>query len=141
MTNKSYTEEFKIEAVKQITERGHAAAEVVARLGASTFSLYQWVWRRQPKETVLVHSDQGSQFSSYDWQEFLKAHNLQPSMSRRGNCHDNAVAESFFQHSSVNEFVAGPTGVMKKRGVMSSTTSRYFTTRSVATVTAIGFRR
>ena len=46
---------------------------------------------------MLVHSDQGSQFSSYDWQDFLKAHNLQPSMSRRGNCHDNAVAESFFQ--------------------------------------------
>ena len=33
MTNKRYTEEFKIEAVKQITERGHAAAEVAARLG------------------------------------------------------------------------------------------------------------
>jgi putative transposase len=44
-----------------------------------------------------VHSDQGSQFSSYDWQDFLNTHNLQPSMSRRGNCHDNAVAESFFQ--------------------------------------------
>jgi len=60
-------------------------------------ALLMAVWRRQPKETVLVHSDQGSQFSSYDWQDFLKAHNLQPSMSRRGNCHDNAVAESFFQ--------------------------------------------
>lgn len=44
-----------------------------------------------------MHSDQGSQFSSYDWRDFLKAHNLQASMSRRGNCHDNAVAESFFQ--------------------------------------------
>jgi putative transposase len=32
------------------------------------------VWRRQPKQTVTVHSDQGSQFSSYDWQDFLKAH-------------------------------------------------------------------
>ena len=60
-------------------------------------ALLMAVWRRQPKETVLVHSDQGSQFSSYDWRDFLKAHNLQPSMSRRGNCHDNAVAESFFQ--------------------------------------------
>lgn len=60
-------------------------------------ALLMAVWRRQPKQTVLVHSDQGSQFSSYDWQDFLKAHNLQPSMSRRGNCHDNAVAESFFQ--------------------------------------------
>jgi len=41
-------------------------------------------------------SDQGSQFTSMDWASFLKAHNLQHSMSRRGNCHDNAVAESFF---------------------------------------------
>ena len=60
-------------------------------------ALLMAVWRRQPQATVMVHSDQGSQFSSYDWQAFLKEHNLQPSMSRRGNCHDNAVAESFFQ--------------------------------------------
>ncbi len=39
----------------------------------------------------------GSQHTSHDWQNFLKANNLQASMSRRGNCHDNAVAESFFQ--------------------------------------------
>ena len=45
----------------------------------------------------MVHSDQGSQYSSGDWQKFLKAHNLEASMSRRGNCYDNAVAESFFQ--------------------------------------------
>lgn len=60
-------------------------------------ALLMVVWRRQPKQEVLVHSDQGSQFSSYDWQDFLKAHRLMPSMSRRRNCHDNAVAESFFQ--------------------------------------------
>lgn len=60
-------------------------------------ALLMAVWRRQPKQTVMIHSDQGSQFSSYDWQDFLKAHNLQQSMSRRGNCHDNACAESFFQ--------------------------------------------
>ena len=60
-------------------------------------ALLMAIWRRQPEETVMVHSDQGSQFSSYDWQDFLKAHNLTQSMSRRGNCHDNAVAESFFQ--------------------------------------------
>jgi len=52
---------------------------------------------RNPEGEVLVHSDQGSQFSSHDWQDFLKANRLRPSMSRRGNCHDNAVAESFFQ--------------------------------------------
>jgi hypothetical protein len=46
---------------------------------------------------VLVHSDQGSQYTSHEWQSFLKSHGLEGSMSRRGNCHDNAVAESFFQ--------------------------------------------
>ena len=58
-------------------------------------ALLMAVWRRQPKSTVMVHSDQGSQFSSYDCETFLKTHNLQPSMSRRGNCHDNAVADFF----------------------------------------------
>jgi len=44
----------------------------------------------------LVHSDQGAQYTARDWLDFLKAHQLEVSMSRRGNCHDNAVAESFF---------------------------------------------
>ena len=51
------------------------------------------VWKRQP---VLVHSDQGSQYGSADYLAFMRENNLVPSMSRRGNCHDNAVAESFF---------------------------------------------
>ena len=55
------------------------------------------VWRRKPQSNVLVHSDQGNQFSSYDWQAFLKAHILQQGMNRRGNCRDDAVAESFFR--------------------------------------------
>ena len=45
----------------------------------------------------MVHSDQDSQFSSREWQMFLHQHNLESSMSRRGNCHANAVAESFCQ--------------------------------------------
>jgi putative transposase len=60
-------------------------------------ALLMAVWRRKPVAAVLVHSDQGSQFSSYDWRDFLASHNLVQSMSRRGNCHNNAVAESFFQ--------------------------------------------
>ncbi len=59
-------------------------------------ALLMAVWRRKPKHKVLIHSDQGSQFTSMDWASFLRAHNLVHSMSRRGNCHDNAVAESFF---------------------------------------------
>ena len=54
------------------------------------------VWRRRPKTRVLIHSDQGSQYGSDDWYRFCRDHNLEPSMSRRGNCWDNAVVESFF---------------------------------------------
>lgn len=60
-------------------------------------ALLMAVWRRRPKEQVMVHSDQGCQYTSGDWERFLRAHNLVSSMSRRGNCHDNACAESFFQ--------------------------------------------
>ncbi len=59
-------------------------------------ALLMAVYQRRPKQTVLVHSDQGSQYGSADYLAFMKEHNLTPSMSRRGNCHDNAVAESFF---------------------------------------------
>jgi putative transposase len=60
-------------------------------------ALLMALWRRKPKAKVIVHSDQGSQYTSHEWQAFLATHNLACSMSRRGNCHDNAVAESFFQ--------------------------------------------
>ncbi|WP_204313173.1 MULTISPECIES: IS3 family transposase [Klebsiella] len=59
-------------------------------------ALMMAVWRRKPDGEVIVHSDQGSQYGSDDWQRFCRANNLAPSMSRRGNCWDNAVAESFF---------------------------------------------
>lgn len=59
-------------------------------------ALMMAVWRRKPRSRVLVHSDQGSQYGSDDWRRFCLHHNLEPSMSRRGNCWDNAVAESFF---------------------------------------------
>ena len=59
-------------------------------------ALLMAVWRRKPTSKVIIHSDQGSQFTSFEWQDFLRRHNLEASMSRRGNCYDNAVAESFF---------------------------------------------
>ena len=59
-------------------------------------ALLMAVRRRRPKREVLVHSDQGSQYGSDDWMRFCRDHGLVPSMSRRGNCWDNAVAESFF---------------------------------------------
>jgi putative transposase len=59
-------------------------------------TLLMAVWRRKPCNPVVVRSDQGSQYGSDEWQRFCRFHNLMPSMSRRGNCYDNAVAESFF---------------------------------------------
>lgn len=50
---------------------------------------------RHPQET-LIHSDQGSQYGSDVWRRLCKSNHLEPSMSRRGNYWDNAVAESFF---------------------------------------------
>jgi transposase len=47
MSNKRYPEEFKIEAVRQIAERGHPVAEVSARLGVSQHSLYKWIKEQQ----------------------------------------------------------------------------------------------
>jgi transposase len=45
MSSKRYPEEFKIEAVKQVTDRGHAVADVASRLGVSQHSLYEWLRR------------------------------------------------------------------------------------------------
>ena len=59
-------------------------------------ALLMAVWRKKPTAKVLIHSDHGAQFTSIDWASFLTQHNLEHSMSRRGNCHHNAVAESFF---------------------------------------------
>lgn len=52
------------------------------------------VKQRRPRGTI-IHSDQGTQFGSDAWRRFCRSHQLEPSMSRKGNCWDNAVAESF----------------------------------------------
>ena len=62
-----------------------------------------------PQKKVLVHSDQGAQYTSKDWQTFLRDNNLEASMSRRGNCHDNAVAENFFSVLKKKEYAIEPT--------------------------------
>jgi transposase InsO family protein len=54
------------------------------------------IWQRRPKAGLVVHSDRGSQYASKDYRRLLKAHGFVGSMSRKGDCWDNAVAESFF---------------------------------------------
>ena len=54
------------------------------------------LWQRQDKTPVILHSDRGTQFTSDEYQRFLKGHNLIGSMRAVGSCADNAAAESFF---------------------------------------------
>ncbi len=61
------------------------------------------VWRREPSSGLVSHSDRGSQYCSYDFQKVLKKHGILSSMSRKGNCWDNAVAESFFGSLKVDQ--------------------------------------
>jgi putative transposase len=58
-------------------------------------ALLMAVRAQRPKGTI-IHSDQGSQFGSDAWHRFCRANRLKPSMSRKGNCWDNAVVEAFF---------------------------------------------
>ncbi len=60
---------------------------------------------RRPDRGTVVHSDQGSQYASFDYQRLLTAHGLVCSMSRKGHCSDNAVVESFF-HTIKTELVS-----------------------------------
>lgn len=54
--------------------------------------------QRRPAPGLIHHSDQGVQYSASDYRRLLAEHDIIPSMSRKGNCHDNACVESFFSH-------------------------------------------
>ena len=54
------------------------------------------IWNRQPKEGLICHSDRGSQYASKKYRKLLKTNGYLGSMSRKANCWDNSVAESFF---------------------------------------------
>ena len=54
------------------------------------------LWQRQDRSTIVLHSDRGTQFTSDEYQRFLKGHNLTCSMSAVGSCADNALVEGFF---------------------------------------------
>jgi transposase InsO family protein len=59
-------------------------------------ALIMAIWKRKPKKGLLWHTDRGSQYASDSHRKLLKQHGIQQSMSRKGNCWDNAVSESFF---------------------------------------------
>ena len=74
---------------------GWAMSERITR-GLTLDALDMALVRRRPLPGLLHHSDRGSQYASGDYQDVLAAEGLVCSMSRRANCWDNAVAESFF---------------------------------------------
>jgi putative transposase len=74
-------------------------------------ALQQAVAARRPAEGLIHHSDRGSQYCSHGYQALLSGRGMRASMSRRGNCYDNAPVESFF-------------GILKTELVYTGTTAR-----------------
>jgi transposase InsO family protein len=68
----------------------HMRAELVNN------ALIKAIWKRKPSRGLLWHTDRGSQYASDSHRALLKEHGIIHSMSRKGNCWDNAVSESFF---------------------------------------------
>lgn len=64
----------------------------------------QALWKRNPKPGLIFHSDHGVQYASKEFRALLKAHGARASMSRTGNCYDNACLESFF-HTLKTELI------------------------------------
>lgn len=74
---------------------GWAMDKTMTRQLALT-ALRQAIGREHPPAGLIHHSERGSQYASYEYQQALRDHDMVPSMSRKGNCYDNACAESFF---------------------------------------------
>lgn len=79
--------------------------------------------RRRPSPGLIVHSDRGSQFASHAFQDVLRAAKATPSMSGKGDCWDNARAESFFHSLKVERVY--PDGVYASRKVARSSILAY----------------
>ena len=63
-------------------------------------ALQMAIWGRKPPRGLIVHSDRGSQYCSHEYQKILNLHGLVCSMSKRGDCYDNAAMESWY-HSFI----------------------------------------
>ncbi len=79
---------------------GWAMAERITA-GLVCEALQMALWRRQMPQGVILHSDRGSQYCSNIYQNLMEKHHVTCSMSNKGNCYDNACAESFFHNLKV----------------------------------------
>jgi len=67
-------------------------------------ALLMAIWKRKPAQGLIWHTDRGSQYASDSHRKILQQHGIEQSMSRKGDCWDNAVSESFF-HTLKTELV------------------------------------
>jgi transposase InsO family protein len=67
-------------------------------------ALLMAIWQRKPPKGLVWHTDRGSQYASHSHLKIIEQHGISQSMSRKGNCWDNAVAESFF-YTLKNELI------------------------------------
>jgi putative transposase len=81
-------------AVELALQSGRVSDTMQAKMVSD--ALLMALWRRGKPSSLMHHSDQGSQYTSDDFQQLLKAQGITCSMSRRGECWDNAAMESFF---------------------------------------------
>jgi putative transposase len=88
---------------------------------------------RRPAPGLLHHSDRGSQYASHDYQALLTRAQMTVSMSRKGNCHDNAAVESFFGTFKTELVYQRQYATKPRPGRTSSNTSRCSTIAFVAT--------
>ena len=100
-----------------------------------TDALKMALMRRKVRRSLLLHSDQGSQYAAANYRAIVAKNGIECSMSRKGNCWDNAVAESFFHTLRPNWCTMRTTAVALRRRPVSSSTLRYFIIVSVATPT------
>ncbi len=80
------------------------------------------LWRRGFPQGLIIHSDRGSQYCSRSYREIINEHKLRQSMSRKGNCWDNACVESFFHSLKVEAIHDEP---LMDRETMRSTVFEY----------------
>ena len=125
-------------AVLDLFSRGAVGLSMDEHINAALVqdALKQAVLRRNPEPGLIFHSDRGSQYASDDFKTLLLNHKFIGSMSRRGNCWDNAVAESFF-HTLKVECIRGrifETREEAKRFIFAWIEMRYNRTRRHSTL-------
>jgi transposase InsO family protein len=81
-------------------------------------ALLMAIWKRKPDKGLLWHSDRGSQYAFDSHRTLLKRFGIRQSMSRKGNCWDNSVSESFF-HTLKTELVYHQTYVSREEAKQS----------------------